>query len=346
MRQRFLILFAAVTAVAVAIAAWLLLCRQPDAGADRASLLPDFAARLADVAEIAITARESQVTLGRADGGAWVLPDKSGYPADGVQVRRLLLAVANLQVIERKTDNPELYNRLGVQDPRAADAASVLVAFKDRDGVAVAALIVGDAAPGSAERRYVRRPDEAPSYLVQGMPQVKADAAEWLNDTLLTVDQDRVRRIEVRRGDATLTLARDKPEDALQLAELPKGRALKAYGGVDAAAASLAYLAFDDVRPAAAMPDTAVRVVTETFDGLAVTTVISDGWAHFSAAYNAQAATQPGAAVMPKAPADGEKEADDINARLAAWNYKLPDYKIKDLAPTLDDLLEPVAEKK
>jgi hypothetical protein len=334
-------------AAAMLLAAVVLWQQRPDGAGDKVLLLPSFADRLADVAVLDITASNARVRLEQKDS-QWVVADKAGYPADGALVRRLLLSAAAVRVVEEKTSDPTKYARLGVEDTASPNAASTQVDFKTVDGTVLAGVIVGkaaSAASGGEARRYARVVGEKTSYLVTGLMDVKASAAEWLDETLLSVDQARVKQVTVIASGQPLHLMREKPEDDFQLAELPKDRKLKAYGGVDSLTAALAYLSFDDVRPAEAMPDTAKRTAITTFDGLTVTVTMDGGWAHFSAAYDVGVTTAEGEAVMPKAPSDVAAEADGINARLGRWDYKLPDFKVKDLTPALNDLLEPLPEK-
>lgn len=329
------------TAAAALLAAAVLWQQQPGGAGTKVLLMPEFAERLADVAAVDITASEARLRLAQTDG-QWVVADKAGYPADGALVRRLLLGVAAARVVETKTSNSDNYPRLGVESPETPNAKSTQVDFKMADGGALAGLIIGKSATGQ-DRRYARVVGEETSYLVSGLPTAQAAAGEWLDGKLLNVDQARVRQVTVAGGKTALTVTRGKPDEDFQLSELPKGRKLKSYGGVDSLAASLTYLAFDDVRPTAAMADTATRTTLTTFDGLTVTVTMDGGWAHFSASYDDSIATAAGEAVMPKAPSDVEAEVADINARLGGWDYKLPDYKLKDLGPALDDLLEPTA---
>src|SRR5690606_6125745 len=199
-------------------------------------------------------------------------------------------------------------------------------------GKAVASLLIGDrastAAPGGSaaglDRAYVRRAGEAETWLADGVPEVAAKASEWLDDRLFNLPKERIAEITVRHDNGEeLRLSRADAAAEFTLDQLPKGRKLKTYGGPEALASSLAFLTFDDVRPAG-KDDAAesTRVVFQTFDGLTVTVGIQGNWVRFSAAGEGQ-------------------EAADINDRLARWRYALPDYKIRDLAPMLEQFLAP-----
>ncbi len=344
MQRKHFSLLVGATVIAIIAAAIVIFQRLPERQAERRVLLPELAAKIDAVAAITIHDGGRTLVVRQAGDGRWVAPAKANYPADAARVRKLVLGLATLKVIEEKTSNPELYPRLGVEDVTVKDAKSRLVELQGGDGKTVAALLVGKRV--ATDRAYVRVAGAAQSYLVAGAPEIDANLMAWLDDTLLTVEKERVKRLVVRPANgAAVAIFRDKPDGDFQVENMPKGRKLKSYGGADVAAASLNFLTFDDVRPAATQANPTTVTVT-AFDGLTVTAAVADGWVHFVAAHDASAAEAgPGVAVMPKAPADGAKEAAAINARLGAWDYKLPDYKIKDLTPGLEDLLEPKAEK-
>ena len=78
-------------------------------------------------------------------GGHWVVVEKGNYPADEARMRRLLLGLADLTLVEPKTERPELFARLDLDDP--SNGKSTLVALQDRTGKTVAELIVGKTRP-------------------------------------------------------------------------------------------------------------------------------------------------------------------------------------------------------
>lgn len=336
------IILAILTVVAVIAAAAVLIGeRSRGQLPERAPLFPDLDARFEDVMRIEIADKDQKVTITRDPVGGWVLPAADGYPADRARVRQTLLSFARMRIIEPKTTRPEHYERLGVRDLKAGDSRARLVRLLGPDDGVIAAILIGDAAGGAApggqspggDRAYLRKPGEAQTWLAEGVPQVEARLVSWFDDRLVTIGAERIAQITVRHADGeVVTLSRPTADDDWTLAELPRGRALKTYGGAQATAASLAFLVFDDVRTAAKMADGATRTTLTTFDGLTLSITMEDGWAHFAAA-TADAAD------------DVEQQAADINARLGGWDYKLPDFKLQDLAPALDDLLEPLSEK-
>ena len=122
-RKHFSGLLAAVVVVVIAIA--LLVPRQtvrqetPHAGL----LLPDLATAVNEVNRLEIISAGNQpvATLEKGDQ-AWTVNELSGYPADWNTVRGVLAGLSEARVVEPKTDNPDFYPRLGVEDVSGEDA--------------------------------------------------------------------------------------------------------------------------------------------------------------------------------------------------------------------------------
>src|SRR5581483_3324686 len=78
--------------------------------------LPKLAANLGQIARFRINRGEMKANF-ELDDGRWVVVEKGGYPADAAKIHRMLSALADLTLIEPKTDRPELYSRLSLDDP-------------------------------------------------------------------------------------------------------------------------------------------------------------------------------------------------------------------------------------
>ena len=75
--------------------------------------------------------------------------------------------MAELETLDPKTDNPELYHKLGVQDVGPGVEDAKLLILRDAAQDELAALIVGKRRPGSGQASfYARKRGEARSWLV------------------------------------------------------------------------------------------------------------------------------------------------------------------------------------
>ncbi len=79
--------------------------------------------------------------------------------------------------------------------------------FKTADGSSLAEVIIGNSRLGRADPQtneyFVREPDIAQSWLVQGKLPDNIGVIEWLDSSVLAVERDRVRQVTVwhRDGD-------------------------------------------------------------------------------------------------------------------------------------------------
>ena len=148
MQSRSLILLASATVVLVAIA--IVVLASGDRGVSRAApgqpAFPALAAKLGDVASVTVSRNGTTMTLIR-DGDSWLVAEKGNYPANAAKISQIVRAMADLTLVEPKTQKPDLYPRLEVEDP--GNGKSALVAVKDKSGGDLAQAIVG-------KRRYDR----------------------------------------------------------------------------------------------------------------------------------------------------------------------------------------------
>jgi hypothetical protein len=135
-----LLLGATIVVVAGAIFALVRGDRGISAAAPGAHAFPELGSRLGDLAWVRLSRGSAKVDFA-AICGRWVLVGKGNYPAALDRMRRLLLGLADLGMVEPKTERPELFARLDLDDP--ANGKSTLVALRDRGGKTIAELVVG-----------------------------------------------------------------------------------------------------------------------------------------------------------------------------------------------------------
>ncbi|MBV9695601.1 MAG: DUF4340 domain-containing protein [Gammaproteobacteria bacterium] len=268
-------------------------------------------------------------TLKRTDGG-WQVEER-GWPADLARVRRLLLDLGSLNVVEEKTRLPANYPQLGVEDPGPkASGTRVDVTSPARSW----SLIVGK--PSGAKSGFVRVVGRPQSVLAAPLLAVDAEPKQWLDKSLLDLPAERLREIEERPAQgAAFKATRAKKEDPhFTLAPVPKGRELTGPGAADALSAALSGLNLEDVSHAAAAPQ-AAQAVFRTYDGLEVE------------AHGRKDGNRPLVTLAARATAPGaQQEAQSLNARWNGWEFEIPDYKYAAIFSPLDELLKPLPEPK
>ena len=273
---------------------------------------------------------DTHATLGKS-GPDWIVAER-GWPADRGKVRKLLLDLGALNVVEEKTRLSANYPQLGVEDIGSAKTGGTRVEITSP--AQKWALIVGK--PSGAKSGYVRVGDQAQSLLAAPLLTVEADPKAWLERVVLDIPAEHVREIEEHPAEgAGFTASRTKAEHTnFTLAPLPKGRELSAPGAADALAAALSALTLEDVIKSAATPDAkGPRALFRTFDGLEVQVSGLTAGTRSLVSLSAQSSTPASAA-----------DAQQMSARLAGWEFQVPDYKYAAIFTPLEELLKPLPE--
>ena len=336
MHARSLILLASATAALVAIA--IVVLASGDRGLSRAapgqSAFPALAARLGDVASVTVSRDGTTMTLVR-DGDNWLVAEKGNYPANAAKISQIVRAMADLTLVEPKTQNPDLYPRLEIEDP--GNGKSTLVAVKDKSGGNLAQAIVGkrryDRLGAGNDGVYLRKPGEAQSWLARGTLDPSGDAASWLDRQIIDISEKKIAKATLTQADGSkLVISRSAPEAKFAVEDAPADAKFKGETATSGPATALETLDLDDVKPAGELPVPDKNVVTAsftTFDGLTVDLRLMErdktDWIAISAAGSGSA----------------EANAKKIEDRVSHWTYAIPAYKANLLKTKLADLIEP-----
>jgi len=284
------------------------------------------------------------LTRGATD---WVVTER-GYPADTGQVRKLLLDLAALQVEERKTADPTLYSKLGVEDPGSARATGTGLDI-DSHGKTLK-LIVGKTSGTRAV--YVRVAGQAQSLLATPQLAPDADPRHWLDRSILDIAPDQITEVDVtphsgpaytikrsaagavpgpKQGAAPGAVSGAAPSAApvYVVSPLPRGRELADAAAPATQAGALAALQLDDVRK----PGTVAAVAHARFH-------THDGLLLDIAGFQDAEQRYITVAVSAGTPA-AQQRARDLNTRLSGWQFELPGYRYDTLFRPLEQLLKP-----
>jgi hypothetical protein len=365
MNQKKFLALSATTVVVLAAGVWISMHRssaQSDLGG--AAMFADLKPALGEVSEIRVSKGDGSRTTLRKSGDAWTVEERQ-YPADMSRVRELVLNLANLKVVERKTQDPANYARLGVEAPDTPTAASTLVEVVA--GKKSWSLIVGKGA--DARSVYVRKPAEAMSVLATPIITVDPDQKRWIDRLLVDVPGANVHDVAVKTSSgAAYVLTRAKRGDPdLVVSPVPKGREAATSMSLGVQTDALTAFHFDDVRavpsPAAAASDTATY---RTFDGQVIefsgrrdgekafVTIATHRDPALAAQFPdasptppAPAATPTATPASPAAPAavkPADQTVEKLGARAKGMEFEIPAYKYEAIFRKPEDLLEKLPE--
>lgn len=277
MRSKGLFILILLTAV-VAVAALIARKDESDVAGAGKALFPALLGSINDITTVVGVGGGETFTLVR-DGGRWLVSEKYDFPADQSKARQLVLGTARLVRIESKTSNPDLYEKIGLDDVNAEDGNAVQYSFKNASGDTLAEIIIGNSRLGRADPQtneyFVREPAMAQTWLVQGKLPDAIGVIEWLDSSVLKIDRERVRQVKVRHPDgAVVIVTKKKPSQiTFDLLDIPDGAELESKYLISDLGRSLASLDMEDVIPASqgSVPDDGLEVEMITFDGLRVT---------------------------------------------------------------------------
>ncbi len=329
-------------------------------------LFPGLIERVNSVASMEVTQGEDRYTIVR-DGDVWGLAEKGGYPAQFDMVKKTILGVAEVALVEAKTSNRDRLGELDLAEPDAREGAGTRIALSGEDGAELAALILGKRARGGGGRRYVRRAGEDQAWLAEVAVDIGVKPMDWVDKTMTKLRPDRLRRISITHddGDDVVLEKADKENANFTVPVLPEGAKVKAPMEINGLVGALSFLNVEDVAPAADIAfegETLVSTRYETFDGLVITlTSVTVGdivWARFEAAYDAALADPveeapvedeaedgvelpPGMEeIKPLTAEDVQAEAEALSARTAGWAFALPNFRADHLRKKLTAMIE------
>lgn len=340
-------LFIVVLAVALAaVAAVVFVGMEDDRGGGRGALFPDLNMEAVnEVASIEVrSAGGGQARLARNEQNLWQVVDKDNHPADTAKIRNLLLALSEAEKVEEKTSQPGQYAQLGVGDMDADTGAGVLVQWSNAQRQW--GLILGNPSRQLSEGQFARIEGEAASWLINRRLSPDADPQAWLDKRVVHIEPADLHRIVINRKEGEpLEVVRDKRGEPLKLAAMPEGGELKDPGMLNRIAATVDYLDFREVYPRKddfALPDTAIRAVFTTFDGLEIVVqayrVGESLYAVIGAQHNEEVMEQFSAAQDKRA--EVRDRAASLGDHFSQWYYRLQDSLYEPLEATPESLIE------
>jgi hypothetical protein len=292
-------------------------------------LLPDLEAVANDVNSVEIYRPDGgdSVTIRRKDE-KWIVSAHDDYPADVSKLGRLIVQLADAEILEEKTSNPEHYEKLAVDDPQTGGKGTKVVVKGKEFAYAV---ILGNTAQG--RNRYARIAEEEPSYLVNQSAELPTDAGDWLAPNIIDISADKVKKVVISHADGeTIVIEKaDQEQTNFDVSGVPNGRELAQATVGNNIAGALDKLKLEDVRPASGTrADT--TTVYETWDGLQVTAEVAVGEDDFSwITFSAQPTNDASSA---------SDQIAEINQRASGWQYRLANYKESLLTRRWADILK------
>jgi len=340
-KPRQFVILGATTVVALVLAAVLhaSTTRRSLGVAEGRPVMPELRRAANTLGGVELSKRGRTLTLVR-NGEQWSIKERSGYPVQADKVRALLVQLTSAELAEPKTAAKDRWPMLDLEDPASAEAKSGLVRLLDAGGKPIGELVVGkrrmNAFGTGRNGVYVRRPSEAQTWLASGDPSVTLDVKDWVEPVFFKADVEKLKRVTIAHPSEVPIIVEREGEAGkggkFALKSVPEGLKVKESAGVEQVALSLGSVELEDVRKLEATPTgNAVSVITaESSDGLTVTLRLRRDGAP-DEAWLSLTATGEG---------DAKKAADEINAKAAGWEFKIPKWKADQIGKRAADIFE------
>jgi hypothetical protein len=359
MKRRFIYL-ATITAVALIILlVFVPETDSPDGNTAPALLLPGMGERINEVNRVRIIAAGNDtVATMLKTGEGWQVQELAGYRADWPTLQSLLEALATAKIVEKKTDNPAYYARLGVEDVESPDARSVLVVL-GIDGEETGVL-VGNSVEGRTGQ-YVRLQGATGSVQVDREIDVTTGVLAWADSEIIDINSAEVAEVEIIHPDNERILITRLSADQtdFDLVGLPEGREIKSSWAVNSLGSVLSMLNMQSVRKDEDIdwsPATRMRLLT--FSGIEVIADVlqleDEKMLRLSASHPESLVTRDEASdedqtdeqreLEARAEADVGKILADITTKTAGWAYVISQQKYDAMVKKPGDLLKPVED--
>lgn len=291
--------------------------------------------------EMVVTQNGLTLTLVR-NGDKWSLKESGNYPVHGNLVSKVIFSLANMELLEARTDKPSRYDALDLGDPDKKGTKSQHVTLKDGAGKVLADLIVGRAnfflPETTTGGMYVRRPGEQQTWLVRGLVDFGGEPRSWLVREIIDIKPERISHVDVTQPDGEKLIVVPKPGEKGEFAfeNMPEGMKLKSEFAPRNIAALLSSFVLNDARRAGDVTlDPAQAIVADfmTNDGIHVVL-------HLWQADKQHYMTLEAAYVGDKPDSDAAKQAATAAERTKGWVYIIPDYHYEQVSKKMSTFLE------
>ena len=184
--------------------------------------------------------------------------------------------MADLDLVEPKTQKPDLYPRLEVEDPGKGNRP--WSRSRTRRAATIAEAIVGkrryDRLGAGNDGVYIRKPGDAQAWLARGSLDPSGEPSSWLDRRILDISEKHIAKVALTQPDgAKLVISRAAPDAKFAVEDAPADAKFKSETAIGGPPRRSKPSTSTTSSRAAELPVPDKDVVTAsftTFDGLTV----------------------------------------------------------------------------
>lgn len=273
--QHFKILFLA-TLIAIFGAVTFWIC-SPNLSSNKnfgEKMFPNLSAQINDVTVIGIETPFENLTFEKKENGDWILLEANGYVVNREKIRKMLIGLSELEIIEPKTALPEFYPDISVEDRDVSGSNSTLVSLMNPSGEELLKLLIGKKTQGvswNGQGIFVRIPDMLQSWLVRGYLDVYAHKISWFDTLLFHVNESDVKSIKITEDSRFVIYQRVNELASLRPVRFSDYQYLNTASYIQSLSDTVSDLQFVDVvQTPADLLKPSREVLIETFTGMII----------------------------------------------------------------------------
>lgn len=194
-------------------------------------LFPDLLEQAKTVTEVHVT-QAGETMIFELKDDQWTLRNSGNYPVHANLVNKVILSIARMELLEAKTALERRHAILDLGDPMKPGTNSQYVILKNAAGDVLSDIVVGNAnfflPETTTGGMYVRRLDEAQTYLVRGLVDIGQLPRNWLMRDIVDIPTEDVARVDVTHpdGEKLYVIPNEAVSGGYEFANLPDGMKL------------------------------------------------------------------------------------------------------------------------
>jgi hypothetical protein len=289
---------------------------------EREYLVSELQDRINDIDSILISKNDKSITLNK-DSDTWQVQEAGDFLADANKVANVLLDLRKFRLKQKKTNNPENYEKLSLADSGTNAATHIILKSK---GAQIADIFIGKQAKNS-QGTYVRINSETQTWLSGGEINLNLEPKDWIVASILDVDSSEVKSVTFQPMDSdAFSISKITPDDKIFILEnIADTKQLKASVKLDSLANGLQKLSIQTAFAKSDINNESVvtSVIYQLFSGLTYQLDL----------YKKEDKLMMNIDVK-------NAQANEASLKLTNWVYEIPSYKFDALNKRLSDLLE------
>ena len=301
------------------------------------AIVPVLQSALNDISELQIVGANNKVlaTLQRQQSG-WSVKERNQYPADISKIRAALLSLAEAKIVEQKTSNPDLYDKLGVEslDSSEAQGVKAIVTYADQNSE----LIIGNAGPQINKSRYVRLTNSDVSWLIDRKIDLKHEPDYWLRKDILSIEPSEVAAVTILLKDQSrMEIRNSDEEDTFEVINLTNPASQVVEAELHQITNALSSFQLLDVADSAKFvsTDPAMKATYQLKSGVNVNLVAYEVEKDHFAALDFDLISD----ISAEQKSDAQKYIDELIQLTSGWVYKIPNVTYESMYKREADVL-------